>query len=165
MAPAFGATGEGGAGKADDVHRMRDARRIQRDFHRAPVDVVGARERGRRRQLRDDDEIAAVELRDEADRRLAEFIEPEGDDAGIDHQHQHGDAHRARRQPAIAPRQGVEVAIERRGRSRGSACSTSGRPRARACGLSSSAQSAGDSVSDTVSEMIVAPAMVSANCR
>ncbi len=31
------------------------------------------------------------------------------------------------------------------------------------CGLSSIAHSAGDSVSDTMSEMMVAPAMVSAN--
>ena len=50
-------------------------------------------ERGRRRQLRDDDQVAAVELRDEADRRLAELVEAEGDDAGIDDEHQHGDAH------------------------------------------------------------------------
>ena len=33
------------------------------------------------------------------------------------------------------------------------------------CGFSSMAHRAGDSVSDTISEMIVAPAMVSANCR
>ena len=45
---------------------------------------VGARQRRAGRQLRDDDQIAAVELRDEADRRLAELVEAEGDDAGID---------------------------------------------------------------------------------
>src|ERR1019366_6866859 len=83
--------GEGGAGKAHDVHRMRDTWHLERDLHRAPVDVVGARQRCGGRQLGDDDEIAAVELRDEADRRLAEFIEAEGDDAGVDHQHQHGE--------------------------------------------------------------------------
>ena len=33
------------------------------------------------------------------------------------------------------------------------------------CGLSKSAHIAGDSVSETISEMIVAPAIVSANCR
>ena len=33
------------------------------------------------------------------------------------------------------------------------------------CRLSRSAHIAGDSVSDTISEMMVAPAMVSANCR
>ena len=67
----------------------------ERDLDRAPVDLVGAVERGARRQLRHDDQIAAVELRDEADRRLAEFVEAEGEDAGIDDQHQHGDAHDA----------------------------------------------------------------------
>ncbi len=66
---------------------------LERDLDRPAVDLVGARERGARRQLRDDDQIAAVELRDEADRRLAEFVEAEGEDAGIDDQHQHGDAH------------------------------------------------------------------------
>src|SRR5665213_4088794 len=91
---------------------MRDARHLQRDFHRAPVDVVGALERGRRRQLRDDDEIAAIELRDEADRRLAEFIEAEANDAGVDHKHYDYDTHRARRQPAIATRQCRKPSVE-----------------------------------------------------
>ena len=89
----IGRIGEGGAGEADDVHRMRNPGHLQRDFDRLAIDLIGARQRGRRRKLRDDDEIAAVELRDEADRRLAEFVQAEGDDAGIDHQHQHGDAH------------------------------------------------------------------------
>ena len=36
---------------------------------------------------------------------------------------------------------------------------------AESCGLSNSAHIAGDNVSETISEMIVAPAIVSANCR
>ena len=49
----------------------------------------------------DDDQIAAVELRDEADRRLAEFVEAEGEDAGIDAP---ASARRsARRAPASQP--------------------------------------------------------------
>ena len=67
--------------------RADDARHLQRDLDDAPLHLVGARQRRARRQLRHDDEIAAVELRDEADRRLAEFVEAEGDDAGIDQQH------------------------------------------------------------------------------
>ena len=116
--------------------------------------VVGARERGARRQLRDDDEIAAVELRDEADRRLAEFIEAEGDDAGIDHQHQHGDAHQC---APTASHSRASGASKSRLKTRKKPWigllhqrSSSGSP----CGLSSSAHSAGDSVSDTISEMI-----------
>src|ERR1019366_10609685 len=61
---------------------------------------------------REDDEKAAVELRDEADRRLAEFIEAKGDDAGVDHEHQNGEADGACRQPAIAARQGAKITIE-----------------------------------------------------
>ena len=67
--------------------RADDARHLQRDVDDAPLHRVGARERRAGRQLRHHDEIAAIELRDEADRRLAEFVEAEGDDAGIDHQH------------------------------------------------------------------------------
>ena len=91
---------------------MRDARRFERDLHRLAVDFVGAGERGGRRQLRDDDQIAAVELRDEADRRLAEFIEAEADDGGVDHQHQHRHAHHLGRKPTVAVRQGIEIMVE-----------------------------------------------------
>ena len=129
--------GEGRAGESDDVHGVGDARHLQRDVDGAAVDLVGARQRRRRRQLRDDDEIAAVELRDEAHRRPAEFVEAEGNDAGIDHQHQHRDAHHAARQPAIAARQRVEAPIEDAERSRGSGRPTSGPAVASACGLSS----------------------------
>ena len=58
--------------------------RLERDLDGAAVDLVGARERGARRQLRHDDQEAAVDRRDEADRRLAELVEAEREDAGID---------------------------------------------------------------------------------
>ena len=136
------------------------------EFNAFKDDILSCARARRRRQLRHDDEIAAVELRDEADRRVAEFVEAEADDDGVDAP---ASAPRrrtdARREPAIAARQRVEAAVEARGRSRGSARSTSGRAVRPACGLSSSAHSAGDSVSETISEMTVAPAMVSANCR
>src|SRR5262245_12350371 len=61
------------AGKADDVDGMRDPGDRQRDFDSLAVDLIGPRERRRRRQLRDDDQIAAIKLRNESDRRLAEF--------------------------------------------------------------------------------------------
>ena len=59
----------------------------------------------------------------------------------------------------------VEAAIEVAEEAAGSAAPTSGRGASASCGLSSSAHIAGDSVSETISEMTVAPAMVSANCR
>ena len=49
--------------------------------------------RGGRRELRHDDQIAAVELRNKADRGLAELVHAERDNAGIDDQHHHSDAH------------------------------------------------------------------------
>ena len=79
--------GEGRAGEADDVDRAFDARRLERDVDDPALHLVGARQRGARRQLAHHDEVAAVDLRDEAARRLAEFVEAEGDDAGIDQQH------------------------------------------------------------------------------
>ena len=160
----IGRIGEGRAGEADDVHCMRDARDLERDLGRLAVDLVGAVERSRRRQLGDDDQVAAVELRDEADRRLAELVEAEGDHAGIDDEHERGEAHELARQPAVAAGQLVETPVEH-GKEAADRLLHQ-RPSAIWClGLSSSAQSAGDSVSETISEMTVAPAMVSANWR
>ncbi len=45
--------------------------------------------------------IAAVDLRNEADRRVAEFVEADGDDAGIDDEHD--DRRSAPRAPTSQP--------------------------------------------------------------
>ena len=76
-----------GAGEADDVHGVGDAGNLQCDLGRAPIDRVGARERGAAGKLRHDDEIADVELRDEADRRLAELVHAEGEHGAVDDEH------------------------------------------------------------------------------
>ncbi len=95
--------------EADDVHRMRNARRLQSHLDDALVDGVGAIERGGRRELRDGDEIAAVDRRDEANRRLAELVHAEDDDADVDDEHQHRQAH----EPADHPRITVRSLFER----------------------------------------------------
>ena len=77
----------------------------------------------------------------------------------------HGEAHDARREPAVAAGELVEAAVEHAEEAAQRPRPPAGRLRARRCGLSSSAHSAGDSVSETISEITVAPAMVSANCR
>ena len=58
-------------------------------------------ERGGRRQLRDGDQIAAVDCRNKADRGLAELVHAEGDNAGIDNQHDHRDTHDPPDEPRI----------------------------------------------------------------
>ena len=97
----IGRIGEGRAGEADDVHGMRHAGHAHRDVERALLHLVGAGERGARRQLHDDDDIAAVDLRDEADRRRAERVQAERDDDEIDRDHHdrapHGAAWQARK--------------------------------------------------------------------
>ena len=88
-----GSIGEGRAGEADKVDGVGDPRHLQGRFHDTPIDVIGPRKRGAARQLRHDDEVALIDLRDEPDRRLAELVESKQDHAGIDDQHQHGKAH------------------------------------------------------------------------
>ena len=58
--------------------------RVEHDLGDLARHLVGARERGAGRQLDDVDEIALVLLRDEAGRRLAELIDGEPDQPGID---------------------------------------------------------------------------------
>ena len=100
------------AGEADDVDGMRDPGNRQRDFDSLAVDLIGARERRCRWQLRDDDQIAAVKLRNESDRCLAEFVQAERNDAGLDHQHHHSDPDKLRRELSVAARQHVEIVVE-----------------------------------------------------
>ena len=91
---------------------MRDARRRQSKLHRAAHDGIGARKRRSGRQLRHDDDVAAVHLRYETDRRLAEFVHAEGEHRHVADEHDRGEPHDARGQPAIAARQRLEAAIE-----------------------------------------------------
>ncbi len=57
---------------------------LERDVERALLHRVGARQRRAGRQLHHDDHVAGVDLRDEADRRLAELVEAETDHDDID---------------------------------------------------------------------------------
>src|SRR5262249_13808923 len=108
----IGRIGEGRAGKAYKIDSVLDTRRIERELNRAPVHLVGARERSTGRELCDHDEIAAVELRNEARRSLAKFVEPVGDDAQVGNEHEDGYAHDPSGEPAIAPAKPIESPIE-----------------------------------------------------
>ena len=74
---------------------MHDARNAERDLERAHLHLVGARQRGAGRKLHDDDDVAAIDLRDEADRRLAEFVEAEAEHDRIDDEHEGRATHHA----------------------------------------------------------------------
>src|SRR5262249_38969086 len=104
---------EGRAGEADDVHGAGNARRLERDVNGPHVDVVGAREGGAGRQLRDDDQVAAIDGRDKAGRRLAELIEAAGQDTDIDAQLEEGEAYEAPCEPLVAGREPIEAAVEK----------------------------------------------------
>ncbi len=98
----IGRVGEGRTGEADHVDAVGDARHAERDVERALLHGVGARQRRRRRQLNDDDEVAAVDLRNESDRRLPECVKAEADDDEIDHEHDRSAAHGPPGQPRDA---------------------------------------------------------------
>ncbi len=108
----IGRIGEGRAGEADDIHGMRDARHLERDVEHALLHLVGARQRRAGRQLHDDDDVAAVDLRDEADRRGAERVQADGDHDQIDRDHHDDAPHGSCREPRNAEPDLVEAAIE-----------------------------------------------------
>ena len=112
IAPALGALVKVAPEKPTTLTPCADAGHLQRDIERALLHGVGARQRGAGRQLHDDDEIAAVDLRDEADRRLPECVEAETDDDQIDHEHDGGAAHGAAGKPGNAAADLVETPIE-----------------------------------------------------
>ena len=138
----------------------------QHDVGRLLHHRIGARQRCARRQLQRDDQDGAVEAGDEAGRQALHEPAGERQQQHVADQHRHPGARQAAHQPAVAARH----AHRSRGRTRGrrhapaaSAATTCACPSP--CGLNSSAHSAGLSVSDRNSEMAVAVAMVTANCR
>ncbi len=84
IAPAFDACVKVAPEKPTMFTDMRDARNLHGDVARALHHRVGARERCARRKLRRRDQIAAVDLRDEARRRAVEFEEAVSDDPRIE---------------------------------------------------------------------------------
>jgi hypothetical protein len=75
---------------------------------------VSAFERGARRQLHGDDDVAAVELGDEAGRRLPKFEEAQAEHRSIDEQHQGGKPQHPPDQPPIALGELPEATVEQR---------------------------------------------------
>src|SRR5271170_6358218 len=108
----IGRVGESRAGEADDIDAMGHAGHAKRDVERALLHGVGARERRRRRKLNDDNEVSAVDLRNEPDRRLPESVEAETDDDEIEHEHDRGAAYGAPGKPGDAGADMIEHPIE-----------------------------------------------------
>src|SRR5262249_53381915 len=104
--------GKGCTGKPREVDGVRHARRLQGHFHDLAVDGIGAVKRSTARQLRDDDQVASVELRDEAARRLAELVEAVGNDRRLNDEHDHANAPEAGGEPAVSARHRLEASIE-----------------------------------------------------
>ena len=91
---------------------MRHPWNPERDVERALLDFIGAGERSARRQLHDDDDIAAIDLRDEADRGGAEGVQAERDDDEIDRGHDRNAPHRSGGKPGDTESDLLEAAIE-----------------------------------------------------
>jgi len=89
-----------------------DTRHLKGQFHDTPVHLIGSCERSASRQLRYDDEVALIDLRDETNRRFTELVETEQDHAGVHDQHQNREAHDPCRQPAVATPERVKTNIE-----------------------------------------------------
>ena len=92
------------AGKSDNIDGVSDAGNFERQFYNPPVDGIGSFKRRCRGQLSDRDQIAAVELRNEADGRLAEFISAKSDDDRVDDENNNRHPHKLGNKPAIARR-------------------------------------------------------------
>ncbi len=98
--------------KADEIDAVGDAGDGESHVDDALIDGVSAGQGGGWRQLHDGDQVAAVLIRNETDRRLAEFIEAERDQAGINDQHDRREADGTARNPSIAARELVEAPVE-----------------------------------------------------
>src|SRR5258706_13901491 len=83
-------------------------------FRDTPIDFIGSCERSAPRQLRYDDEVALIDLRDEANRSFTELVETEQDHPGIHNHHQDGEAYDTCHEPAVATPDLVKAKIEGR---------------------------------------------------
>ena len=108
----IGRIGEGCARKADNIGGTDHTGHFQCDVDNLPLHRIGAGQRGTGRQLRGNDQIAPINLRNEAERRFTKFIHAEHNDGAISHKHHHRIAHDARGQPIIATGQGVKAQIK-----------------------------------------------------
>src|SRR3954471_10041757 len=91
---------------------MRDAGGLEGDVDDPVLYLVGTGQRGSSGKLEHHDQIAAVDLRDEADRRLAEFVEAIGNNADIENKHNDDVAHGARDQPVVTCPKPIEAPVE-----------------------------------------------------
>ena len=159
----------GGIAERDAVHArvhrgVPHAGRAEDDRNRLLHDGIGARETGAGRHRDRDRDIVLVLHRDESTRRVEHPPAGERNQSEEQHAHQHAPAQQHSRGAAVAVGQPLHPAVEPL------ADAMQPRPAAvvpacdASCGFSIFAASAGDSVSDTTSEITVAEAMVSANC-
>src|SRR5258706_12779172 len=87
---------------------------LKGNFRDTPIDFVRSCERSAPRQLRYDDEVALIDLRDEANRSFTKLVETEQDHPGIRNHHQDGEAHDTCHEPAVATPERVKAKIEGR---------------------------------------------------
>src|SRR4051812_34779281 len=91
---------------------MRDPGGLEGDVDDPLLYLVGTGQRGSSGKLEYYDQIAAVDLRDEPDRRLAEFVETIGKNADIENEHNDDVAHGARNQPVVTSPNPIEAPVE-----------------------------------------------------
>ncbi len=97
-----GSIGEGRAVEAGDRDDMRDALDIDQPVGQLRHHRLGSGQRRAGRQLHRGDEIALVQLRDEADRSAFQLPSGQAEQGGIGDQHQHRITKQPPRQRAIA---------------------------------------------------------------
>src|SRR5262249_29102589 len=119
-----------------------------------------------RRQLHDSDQVALVLLGDEAGRGAGKLEPRHRDQPDIGDQHNSEAAQQPPRQLPVTVGKPFEATVEAAEPCRQQArCKAARGADLAACGLSSSAQSAGLRVSDTTQEITVEAAIVTANWR
>src|SRR6478735_9994718 len=91
---------------------MRDPGSFEGDVDDPLLYLAGTGQRGSSGKLNHHDQIAAVDLRDEPDRRLAELVEAIGENADIENEHNDDVAHGARDQPVVTRAKAIETPVE-----------------------------------------------------
>src|SRR5260370_42619796 len=81
-------------------------------FRNTPIDFIGACQRSAPRQRRYYDEVALIDLRDEANRSFTELVETDQDPPGIQTPHKDGEAYDTCHEPAVATPERVKAKIE-----------------------------------------------------